>query len=174
MFMEPSEFPFLAPLQNNWRAILDELLALDKTYFMNWPERNIYKGDWKVFGLYKFGTRLDDLCALCPRTAKILDGIPGIETAGFSSMAANTQITPHSGYTNQVLRCHLGLITPPDCAIRVAKETRAWTPGSCFVFDDTNEHEAWNRSDSTRVVLLLDFKRNPHEKVDYPTEILNY
>jgi hypothetical protein len=27
-----------------------------------------------------------------------------------------------------------------------------------MVFDDTVEHEAWNRSDRPRVVLLLDFK----------------
>ena len=26
------------------------------------------------------------------------------------------------------------------------------------LFDDTIEHEAWNRSDRTRVVLLLDFR----------------
>jgi len=26
------------------------------------------------------------------------------------------------------------------------------------VFDDTTEHEAWNRGDRTRIVLLIDFK----------------
>ena len=46
------------------------------------------------------------------------------------------------------------------CAIRVGRETRTWSPGSCFVFDDTQEHEAWNRAASTRVVLLFDFKRD--------------
>jgi aspartate beta-hydroxylase len=29
------------------------------------------------------------------------------------------------------------------------------------VFDDTYEHEAWNRSDRTRVVLIMDVW-NPH------------
>jgi len=27
-----------------------------------------------------------------------------------------------------------------------------------LVFDDTTEHEAWNRGTQTRIVLLLDFK----------------
>jgi ornithine lipid ester-linked acyl 2-hydroxylase len=40
----------------------------------------------------------------------------------------------------------------------VADETRTWNEGQCLVFDDTSEHEAWNRGASTRVVLLLDFK----------------
>jgi aspartyl/asparaginyl beta-hydroxylase (cupin superfamily) len=41
----------------------------------------------------------------------------------------------------------------------VGLETRSWGEGECLVFDDTVEHEAWNRSAKTRVVLLLDFLR---------------
>ncbi|MBD2445599.1 aspartyl/asparaginyl beta-hydroxylase domain-containing protein [Nostoc sp. FACHB-152] len=32
-----------------------------------------------------------------------------------------------------------------------------------FIFDDTVEHEAWNRSDSPRIILLIDFA-----KANYP------
>jgi aspartyl/asparaginyl beta-hydroxylase (cupin superfamily) len=79
------------------------------------------------------------------------------------------------GYTQEVLRCHVGLVTPENCALRVAKETRGWTPGSCFVFDDTQEHEAWNRSNQTRVVLLFDFKRDPSAPLSqFPDDIRNY
>ena len=31
-----------------------------------------------------------------------------------------------------------------------------WQEGRCFTFDDTFEHEAWNRSAKTRVVMLMD------------------
>ena len=34
-----------------------------------------------------------------------------------------------------------------------------WREGECLVFDDAAEHEAWNRSGATRLVLLLDFLR---------------
>jgi aspartyl/asparaginyl beta-hydroxylase (cupin superfamily) len=51
------------------------------------------------------------------------------------------------------------LITPYHCALRVGGETRSWTQGQCFIFDDTVEHEAWNRSDSDRVVLMIDFTK---------------
>jgi len=125
MFLKASDFPFLARLQREWQVIRDELVALDKTYFINWPERNIYNGEWKVFGLYKFGTKIPELCALCPRTTEIVEEIPGLETAGFSSLAPHTHITPHTGYTSQVLRCHLGLIAPENCAIRVGNDTRS-------------------------------------------------
>ena len=154
--------------------ILGELNALNKSYFVDWPERDIYNGAWRVFGLYKFGQKLTELCELCPVTTEIIEEIPGLETAGFSSLAPMTHITPHNGYTKDVLRCHLGLVTPQDCAIRVGDQTRNWSPGSCFVIDDTVEHEAWNRSESTRVVLLVDFRRDVNSKVIYPQEILQY
>jgi ornithine lipid ester-linked acyl 2-hydroxylase len=174
MFIESSTFPFLKPLVEHWPVVLDELLALRSSYFVQWPERDIYRGDWSVFGLFNFGNRIDAHCALCPRTAELVQGIPGLVTAGFSSLAAGTIIEPHVGYTHEVLRCHLGLVTPPDCGIRVHRETRSWTPGSCFVFDDTYEHEAWNRSGSTRVVLLLDFKRDPGAPIEFPERVLGY
>jgi aspartyl/asparaginyl beta-hydroxylase (cupin superfamily) len=51
---------------------------------------------------------------------------------------------------------HLPLIVPPDCSFRVGGETREWVPGKAWVFDDTVEHEAWNRSDAPRAILIFD------------------
>jgi aspartyl/asparaginyl beta-hydroxylase (cupin superfamily) len=174
MFIETADFPSLVRLQNEWQTVLDELHNLSNTYFIDWPERDIYSGKWTVFGLYKFGERVNEHCARCPRTTELIEAIPGLVTAGFSSLASCTHIAPHVGYTNQVLRCHLGLITPPDCGIKVAGETRTWYPGSCFVFDDTYLHEAWNKSDTARVVLLLDFKRDIQSEVTFPEAVTAY
>jgi beta-hydroxylase len=113
-----------------------------------------------VFGLYAFGKRLEDNCRLCPETVRVVETIPGLTTAGFSRLEPGTHIKPHVGYASNVLRCHLGLVIPPDCALRVGTEVRAWQEGKCMVFDDTTEHEAWNRSEQVRIVLLLDFTRD--------------
>ena len=32
-------------------------------------------------------------------------------------------------------------------------------PGECRIFDDTFEHEVWNRSDGYRIVFLLEVER---------------
>jgi aspartate beta-hydroxylase len=45
--------------------------------------------------------------------------------------------------------------------LRAGDEQRAWRIGECLVFDDSFVHEAWNDSDQTRVVLILD-AWNPH------------
>jgi len=74
----------------------------------------------------------------------------------YSVLTAGSHILPHHGVTNTRLVTHLALVVPEDCAIIVGGETRGWQEGRCFTFDDTFEHEAWNRSGKTRVVMLMD------------------
>jgi aspartate beta-hydroxylase len=50
---------------------------------------------------------------------------------------------------------------PPDCALRVGGEEHRWSEGRCVFFDDTYDHEAWNRSAELRAVLIFDLW-NPH------------
>jgi aspartate beta-hydroxylase len=79
----------------------------------------------------------------------------------YSVLQPGAHIPPHTGVVNCRLVVHLPLIIPSDCGIRVGSETRGWEEGNCIVFDDTFEHEAWNRSGHTRVVLIFDIW-NPH------------
>jgi beta-hydroxylase len=167
MFYDTKMFPFTAILEQNWRVIRSELDALNEREFMEWPEHSLY-GDhgWETFGLYAFGHRQAEGCARCPRTEAVVQQIPGLMMAGFSKLAPGAHIVPHcgyEGYAGYVLRVHLGLDVPEDCAIRVGSETRHWEQGRCFVFDDSTEHEAWNNGNHSRTVLLCDFL-NPLRK----------
>ena len=40
--------------------------------------------------------------------------------------------------------------------MRVGPETRNWSDGKVLIFDDFYQHEVWNDSDRTRMVLVLD------------------
>ena len=160
MFLNEADYPFTQALEANWRSILQEFNNLPKEKFKLWHEKHLYTNDWRVFGLYAFGKRLDKNCALCPDTVEVLKSVPNLVTAGFSCLLPGTHILPHKGYSGSVLRCHLGLTIPPDSALKVAGETRAWREGKCLVFDDTSLHEAWNKSSRERAVLLLDFKKD--------------
>lgn len=171
MFEPIEAYPFLASLSEGRQAISDELNALETASFIGWPETDIYTGDWTVFPFYKFGEKIALTCAVCPKTTALIETVPGMVTAGFSRLAPGTHITPHVGYTNAVLRFHLGLTNAEDCGLRVAEETRSWHPGSAFVFDDTAEHEAWNRGPTDRVILLLDFKRHTEAVVPAPEHL---
>ena len=57
---------------------------------------------------------------------------------------------------NPRLICHLPLIVPGDGALRVGSSTRALEKGKLMVFDDTIEHEAWNRAQTDRLVQIFD------------------
>lgn len=157
MFLDPKQFEFVSHLEANWRTIRAEFEKLTPHDLMPWPEKDLYNQGWDVFGLWAVDQRLEKNCDLCPQTAAILETIPGLTMGGFSALAPGTRIEPHVGYTSTVLRCHLGLDVPGDCALRVGGETRAWEEGKCLIFDDTVEHSAWNLGVRTRIVLLIDF-----------------
>ena len=77
----------------------------------------------------------------------------------YSLLRPGTHIRPHNGMLNTRLICHLPLITNADCAIRVGNETRTWQQGRLLIFDDSIEHEAWNRGQATRIILLFEIWR---------------
>lgn len=160
MFYEPHQFNFVSLLELNWLTIKNELIQLRQGNFIPWPEPFLYGGKgWDVFGFHAYGRKLNNNCRLCPETTRLVEAIPGMTTAGFSVLAPGRHIAPHIGFSNAVLRCHLGLIVPDGCAIRVGTEIRHWQEGKCLIFEDTVEHEAWNRGNSIRVVLLIDVKK---------------
>lgn len=122
---------------------------------------------WTGHYFYRHGERREANCAACPVTSGSLDRLPlshvpdhGPEVL-FSVFTPGTHLLPHRGVTNTRVVGHLPLIVPPDCALRVGGEEHAWQEGRVVVFDDTYEHEAWNRSDRVRVVLIFDLW-NPH------------
>jgi len=120
---------------------------------------------WSAFHLYERGAPHPANAARCPVTIAELETLPVPRIAGrgpmalFSVLEPGTHIPPHNGMLNTRLICHLPLIVPPDCRLRVGNETRAVEAGKTMIFDDSMEHEAWNDSDQTRVVLLFEIWR---------------
>jgi aspartyl/asparaginyl beta-hydroxylase (cupin superfamily) len=122
---------------------------------------------WSAFHLWKEGERFEEACDRAPQTAALVDSLPicRIERRApnvfFSILKAGGHIPAHTGVTNVRSVVHLPLIVPESCEFRVGGETRSWVQGRAFAFDDTIEHEAWNRSDRDRAVLIIDVW-NPH------------
>ena len=116
---------------------------------------------WRSFFLHGYGYAIDENLARCPVTARVVAGIPGLNSAFFSILAPGTHIPAHRGVTKGLITCHLGLIVPRDCDVRmrVADRVVRWAEGETLVFDDTYDHEVWNDTSGTRVVLLVQFRR---------------
>ena len=162
--------PWMRMLRDNYQIIRDEAQALfDRNYQFeaygpayDTTGQYIEKGTgspidgWNAFYFYRTGRRVEKNCALCPRTAELLKSVPVGQEALFSILQPHTPIPEHSDGLNFFLTCHLGLKIPPGCGIRVGDETRAWAEGETLLFNTSFLHEAWNRSDSLRIVLLVD------------------
>jgi aspartate beta-hydroxylase len=170
-------FPWLAELEANTVTIREELRAVlsqpqDLEPFLQTdsPQDAAHllrasgsrDAAWDAYFFYRHGERHDAHCAHCPQTSALLDTLPlahvrehAPETL-YSVLQPGTHILPHRGVTNTRLVTHLPLIVPSDCALRVGGEIHEWQEGRCVTFDDTYEHEAWNHSAETRVVLILD------------------
>lgn len=172
-------FPWIPALEAQTDAIRGELLALlpsnagrERVFHTEELERINLRGtnskpSWNGYYFYRYGARRDDNCAACPITAAAIDALPLCRVAEhgpevlFSVFTPGTHLLPHRGVTNTRLVAHLPLIVPNDCALNVGGELHEWQEGRAVVFDDTYEHEAWNRGDSLRVVLIIDVW-NPH------------
>jgi aspartyl/asparaginyl beta-hydroxylase (cupin superfamily) len=95
-----------------------------------------------------------------------------ISTAGFSCLAPGVHIVPHTGYrgySDHIYRVHLGLVVPTDgdVALQVGAQVQTWQEGKVLAFNDLCLHEAWNRSQRNRIVLLLDIERTPGSLKDF-------
>ncbi len=158
-FRDINKFPFTKVFEDNWEQIRDEYLRVQNK-MVAWPEKNLYNKGWEAFGLYDFpyGRELP-FAAMCSFTRDLIkEHIPTHGVAGFSRLSAGTELKPHEGYKGKFLRMHLGLIIPEgDLALRSLDQTRGWDAGKVFIFDDREEHEAWNRTKEDRVILLIDF-----------------
>ncbi|HEY7932764.1 MAG TPA: aspartyl/asparaginyl beta-hydroxylase domain-containing protein [Solirubrobacteraceae bacterium] len=169
-FFPPERFPWVKRIEENWTVIREELQAVleDREALPNFQEISkdqieITNDDhWKTFFLYGYGFQAKLGVQMCPRTAALMREIPGMTTAMFSILSPKKHILDHRGPYKGVLRYHLGLIVPKDaesCRIRVGEDFRHWEEGKSMVFDDTFNHEVWNDTDETRVVLFVDVLR---------------
>jgi hypothetical protein len=176
-FFERDEFAWVAAIEAQtaeMRAELESVVAAEKgfaPYVQSTPDRpapaNPLLDDpsWSAFQLWRGGERVEPNASSCPHTMAALDHAPIPVIAGRSPMAIfsllkpGTHILPHHGMLNTRLICHLPLIAPEGCGMRVGAETRAWQTGEMLIFDDSFEHEAWNRGTDSRIVLLFEVWR---------------
>jgi aspartate beta-hydroxylase len=177
-FYGREQFPWLEALERETDVIAAELQAVMQQptafapYVQGDPKRppNEQAGmlnnpAWSAFYLWKNGEVVAENAARCPRTMQALQDVPLARVPNrspsilFSLLQPGAHIPPHNGLVNTRLICHLPLLVPAHCTFRVGNEQRDWQHGKAWLFDDTIEHEAWNRSAQTRVILLFDVWR---------------
>jgi hypothetical protein len=182
-----NDYPEFGPLVENVPLILAELEQSNPVW-MPWSSDAfddqgkpvfLSGGSWAVSPVY-FGRQRPDqainidpaykamaveacksLPGIYPHTTQLLHRIPSINYAAFSRLAPQSRLEPHQHRSPESLIMHLALKIPRQgSGISVAGQSHTWQkPGDMLIFDDEQEHSAWNCSIRDRIVLYVDFLR---------------
>ena len=178
-FIDPRQFEWHELVTSEWTKVQSELKAVLSAVDKIPIHQEIVEeakpltddDKWLSYFFYVYGQRFEKQCSECPDTARLLQQIPGMKTAFFSILSPGKRLPPHRGPYRGVMRYHLPLLVPQHgpCGIRVGDQTATFEEGVGIMFDDTYEHEAWNDTKETRVVLFLDITR----PMKFPFNIIN-
>lgn len=181
VFFESRQFAWARDLESHWKVIHQELMevlaegeripTVQAVIGPNVAHLNKDNG-WRTFFFHGYGVQAKDNCRRCPETARLINRIPGMNSALFSILEPGSHIPNHMGEYAGILRCQLGLIVPEPqerCRIQVSDTVTHWEQGKCLIFDDTYPHEVWNDTSGKRVVLFVNFLR----PLPLPLAILN-
>lgn len=165
-FFEPSTFDWAIELEQNAGLIKQELLQyLTEHHLESYFNASMVskKNSWRTIALKTWSVELYKNQKSFPVTTSLINKYPQIISASFNLLEPGSKIVPHSGDTNAIYRCHLGLEIPaglPDCGFRVKDEKRAWENNKWLIFLDAYDHEAWNNSGKERYIFLMDVMRD--------------
>ena len=168
--LDAGDFDWTAELAKHADVIRDEAMAIYRHQNAIPPLKDLspdHAGiatddSWRSFFLIGYGERIHENIARAPQTTALAEKIPGLNSAFFSILAPGTVIPRHRGVTKAFITAHLGLKVPSDaknCTMEVEDQRVQWGEGEWVVFDDTYEHEVWNNTDETRIILLCQVAR---------------
>ena len=166
-------------LEKGFSDIEAEWLAYSKSGYKIAPRINLsvfgeslknQDDDWKYYLIWRHGKFTEAALTLFPKTTKIVSSLDyflySLGEVVLIVMESGVVLPPHTDHINTSLTCHLGVKIPDNCGIRVDGETRCWIRGKTLFFDDSFQHEAWNKSKEVRVVLSLDLYHPELKKVE--------
>ena len=168
VYIDVDNFPELKVLEDNWKVIRDEAIALNNdTHIKSSEEKDdlgfnsFFKTGWKRFYLKWYGASLHSANKLCPKTVDLINSISSIKGAMFAMLPPGARLVKHRDPYAGSFRYHLGLTTPNSekCFISVDGKKYYWKDGEAVMFDETFIHFAENKTNTNRIVLFLDIKR---------------
>lgn len=117
------------------------------------------RGHWRSLMLECFGDTIEENARHFPATLAAIKSATGSTSIGFSALDPHSHIATHVGPNKGALRYQMPIVTPGPPAsarIRIGPEMVPWDEGRPVVFDLSVNHEAWNDSDETRVLLMFE------------------
>ncbi len=161
---DKANYPWVTQLEQVHEVIRNEILNIPpECDFLGYEGGLAAENMWSVVPMYYMGTPIHYFQKYFPKTLEIVNKLPGHcfdypwGDCLFSRQAAGSHLIAHCSVDSFRLRVHLGLDVPDNCQMRVKNELLNWHNGEVLIFEDSFEHEVWNHSDKSRIVLIIDF-----------------
>lgn len=196
LFYPTDQIQILQEIKSNFSAIQKEILDYIKTHeFYNYPKYEVsnelydgelYKNDWKAIPLSKFAhehvelteddeakseinNKLPEIKGFIPTYNKIIkqgEEEGWIRNSFISKLDPGSIIEPHKGWSNNFLRCHIGIDVDEECYITKQhpnidlkiQETKTWKEGEWLAFQDGGNyyHSVEHKGTKPRIILSVD------------------
>lgn len=146
-------------------------------------EKTLYDNYWAVIPLSHFEGEVTDFIGLpgidnaqeflaarikharenCPTIDSLISSLESennLANSFVSRLVPGSVIHPHTGWVQDWMRLHLGLICDPDCHIRVGTQQRTWEEGKVIAFKDGGPypHSVVHKGSRERVILSVDVR----------------
>lgn len=169
-----SEFPEAAELRKGFKSFRKEALGiannaiLPANHQIMREQTTFYEFDripWQMITLRAYTLDYPENMALMPRMRAFLQNNPHISSAAVSVFPPGKHLRPHKGPFKGVWRYHLAYFVQDlgkgrtNAELTIDGQRYYLREGEDLLWDDTFLHEARNRGDQPRVVLLLDVIR---------------
>jgi aspartyl/asparaginyl beta-hydroxylase (cupin superfamily) len=182
------DVPVYNELIENYPVIKEEVLNFCEAplSLFDYPRyqidgRNLYEHYWKAAPLTKFEGEfmssyaseqemaflkviIENSRKKCPVTTGILrkyeEELDVLHNSFISRLVPGSVINPHTGWTDNYMRMHLGISCDPGCRITVGDQTRTWEDGKILAFKDGGplKHSVVHGGTKERIILSVDVK----------------
>lgn len=193
-----AKLPICVDLVKNYPQIKKEVLAFisNPEALHDYPKYKIYGSDnylyenyWKAVPISRFKDEyisensneqemefingvIDNAKQNCPTIQNIISKLESegnLANSFISRLVPGSIIHPHTGWAQNWMRIHLGLVCDPKCEIKVGEETRIWKEGKLIAFKDGGPymHSVKHNGETERIILSVDIS------LDYIQNFLN-
>ncbi len=192
--MNNSKIAFKLPLTFDISRLQDDLIIAQQYDFATHP-LEYHDGSWSVINLiysggetyYKhegdkgFGSQppeKTEVLLKCPYFNEILDRMPGdIIMARLSAIPAGGRVLRHYDPVESAdfghYRLHIPIVTNNKVVFHLGFKREIWREGEIWYGDFTFPHSIKNKSDQTRIHLIVDIKESEAIKAWFPDGYLN-
>jgi aspartyl/asparaginyl beta-hydroxylase (cupin superfamily) len=166
---------FYDPAQFEWsQKVIERYADIQREWdrcpqFLRRPRNKLYVGHplegnenkWSLVPLMIKGRRHIFNSWLFPKTWELTKILPIKDNITFSIFYPGLETVKHRGWSKDIVRCQLAIDTNDQSSLHCGTDSRSLKNGEMLIFEDGEEHWAYNHGDQERTVLIFDlFKQD--------------